>query len=76
MFVAGSDTTATAIRITMLYILSAPLVYHRLKREISEAVRDGRASSPIKQAEAKTLPYLQVSASLHTTYGLFRKITS
>ncbi|KAK7757415.1 hypothetical protein SLS62_000428 [Diatrype stigma] len=59
MFIAGSDTTSSAIRATMLYILSAPLIYHRLRREISEAVRDGRASSPIKQSEAKALPYLQ-----------------
>ncbi|KAI1249699.1 hypothetical protein MGN70_009313 [Eutypa lata] len=59
MFVAGSDTTAAAIRVTLLYILSSPLVYHRLKHEIAEALREERVSSPIKQSEAKSLPYLQ-----------------
>lgn len=67
MFVAGSDTTAAAIRVTLLYILSSPLVYHRLKHEIAEALREERVSSPIKQSEAKSLPYLQVSLGL----GLF-----
>ncbi|KAK8024315.1 pisatin demethylase [Apiospora rasikravindrae] len=60
MFVAGSDTSASAIRIALLYILSCPRVYQRLKAEIREAVREGRASSPvITVAEAKQLPYLQ-----------------
>ncbi|EMR70214.1 putative cytochrome p450 monooxygenase protein [Eutypa lata UCREL1] len=59
MFVAGSDTTAAVIRVTLLYILSSPLVYHRLKHEIAEALREERVSSPIKQSEAKSLPYLQ-----------------
>ncbi|KAI0836308.1 cytochrome P450 [Hypoxylon sp. FL0890] len=59
MFVAGTDTTATAIRITILHILATPRVYQRLKSEIASAVQDGKASHPITQAEARTLPYLQ-----------------
>ncbi|KAK7946821.1 uncharacterized protein PG986_011142 [Apiospora aurea] len=60
MFAAGSDTSASAIRITMLYILSCPRVYQKLKAEIRAAIREGRASSPvITVAEAKQLPYLQ-----------------
>ncbi|KAI2469670.1 cytochrome P450 [Annulohypoxylon bovei var. microspora] len=59
MFVAGSDTTASAIRATLLHILSIPRVYQRMKDEITLAVNEGRVSSPITQAEAKELPYLQ-----------------
>lgn len=57
---AGSDSTASTIRATLLYIISTPRVYFKLKEVILEAVRKGRASSPIRQAEAKGLPYLQV----------------
>lgn len=61
MFVAGSDTSASALRITMFYILSCPRVYQKLKAEIRDAIREGRVSSPvISVAEAKQLPYLQV----------------
>jgi len=53
--VAGSDTTATAIRSTLLYIITTPHVYQALLREIDEA----NLSTPIKGAEGETLPYLQ-----------------
>lgn len=52
---AGSDTTATAIRGTLLHILTCPRVYRRLVDEIAAA----DPSSPIKDAEAKRMPYLQ-----------------
>lgn len=61
MFVAGSDTTASAIRVTLFYLLSSPRVYRKLKEEIRVTVREGRASSPITAAQARELPYLQVS---------------
>ncbi|PKS05393.1 hypothetical protein jhhlp_008768 [Lomentospora prolificans] len=57
--VAGSDTTATAVRGTLLNLMTAPNAYYRLQKEIDEAVADGRASSPIQVAEARNLPYLQ-----------------
>lgn len=57
--VAGSDTTATAIRATLLAVISSPTVYQRLVRELAQAERDGRLSSPVKNAEALGLPYLQ-----------------
>jgi cytochrome P450 len=60
MFVAGSDTTANALRLTMLYLMATPLVYQKLKDEIAAAIRDGRASRPITSAEAREIPYLQV----------------
>lgn len=60
MIVAGSETTASVIRVTVLHIMSAPLVYNRLKKEIKEALNDGRvAHQPIRIEEAKRLPYLQ-----------------
>lgn len=59
--IAGSDTTATAIRSTMLYIITTPRVYQRLKEDIRSAMASGNASSPITNVEAKRLPYFQVS---------------
>jgi len=60
MIVAGSETTASVIRVTVLHIMSSPRVYNRLKQEIKEALKDGRvAHQPIRIEEAKRLPYLQ-----------------
>jgi hypothetical protein len=64
MFIAGSDTTAAVIRVTMLHIMSSPQVYQKLKEEIRSAIKEGKVSTPITNAEAKTLPYLQVSHKL------------
>ncbi|KAF5531626.1 pisatin demethylase [Fusarium phyllophilum] len=59
MFVAGSDTTASVIRAGMLHILATPHVYSRLKREIANTIREGRASRPISNAESLFQPYIQ-----------------
>lgn len=60
MLVAGTESTASAIRCILTHAMTAPAVYRQLKAEIRAAVRDGRASSPIIQAEeARALPYLQ-----------------
>ncbi|KAL9087667.1 MAG: hypothetical protein Q9165_006591 [Trypethelium subeluteriae] len=57
---AGSDTSATVIRATMLYLLTNPSVYHRLQAEIDDAANEGRISRPVvTDAEARALPYLQ-----------------
>lgn len=56
---AGSDTTATAIRATLLFLMTSPLVYRRLQAEIDAGIREGRISAPITDAEGKDLPYLQ-----------------
>lgn len=58
--IAGSDTTATAIRGTMLYLISSPLAYRKLQDEIDSAIAEGRVSSPVKAEEGKRLQYLQV----------------
>lgn len=37
--IAGSDTTASAIRGTLLHLITNPRVYLRLQREVDDAVR-------------------------------------
>ncbi|KAJ5655537.1 hypothetical protein N7507_007487 [Penicillium longicatenatum] len=56
---AGSDTTATAIRATMLYVMTNPRVYNLLVQEIQTAERNGSISSPITSAESREMPYVQ-----------------
>lgn len=57
--IAGSDTTATSIRTTMLYLMSSPQVYRKLAHEVRTAAAEGRLSTPITDEEARSLPYLQ-----------------
>lgn len=61
--IAGSDTTATAIRATLLHIMTNPRVYAKLQREIDDAVRNGEAPAAkdglISATQARQLPYLQ-----------------
>ncbi len=59
--VAGSDTTATTIRVMMLSLLSSPVAYARLQEEIDKGIRTGNISSPVTDAEARRLPYLQAA---------------
>ncbi|KAJ4350772.1 hypothetical protein N0V95_004449 [Ascochyta clinopodiicola] len=56
---AGSDTTATAIRSTMLYLIAHPRVYYRLQAEIDAAVDSGAAPGIVQDATLRNLPYLQ-----------------
>ncbi|KAK3346524.1 cytochrome P450 [Lasiosphaeria hispida] len=46
--VAGSDSTATAIRVTILALLNTPLALRTLTREIDQGIAAGRISSPIR----------------------------
>jgi len=56
----GSDTSATVIRVIMLYIMTNHRVYAKLQAEIDEGTKNNRISSPvIKDSEARKLPYLQ-----------------
>ena len=57
--IAGSDTTATAIRSTMLHIITSTQSYKKLQSEVDVAIQSHGISSPITDAEAKKLPYLQ-----------------
>ncbi|KAK9419585.1 putative Pisatin demethylase 7 [Seiridium unicorne] len=61
IFVAGSDTTAATIRVTMLHVLSNPRLYHSLKAEVKRAIQEGKVSTLITSAEGRALQYLQVS---------------
>ena len=54
----GSDSTATAIRMTFLYILTNPVVYNRLVQEL-EANKHRISSPMIQSSDAQNLPYLQ-----------------
>lgn len=59
---AGSDTTATAIRSTMLYLIAHPRIYYRLRVEVEVAVSSGAApavSSIVQDATLRNFPYLQ-----------------
>ncbi|UPL04224.1 hypothetical protein LCI18_015158 [Fusarium solani-melongenae] len=54
--IAGSDTTATAIRSTMLHIITSPRVYNKLRTEISKTTY----SEPIiPDSIGRDLTYLQ-----------------
>ncbi len=44
---------------TLLYLISNPPAYRRLLAELDGAIEDGSVSSPITDAEARALPYLQ-----------------
>lgn len=61
--IAGSDTTAGAIRGALLQIMTNARVYAKLQKEIDEAVRDGIAPRAgeglIAAAQARKLLYLQ-----------------
>ncbi|KAK3362327.1 pisatin demethylase [Lasiosphaeria hispida] len=59
LITAGADNSSTAIRCTLLHIISSPQVYLELKHEIFSAIREGRASNPITYEEARRIPYLQ-----------------
>jgi cytochrome P450 len=71
---AGSDTTATAIRATLLYLIMHPRVTSKLRTEISS----NPISSPIRDAEARKPPYLQAITKeglriFHPVVGLMSK---
>jgi cytochrome P450 len=64
VIIAGFENTSSVIRTTMLYLMTTPAVYKRFKEEVMQAVREGRASSPITFEEGKRIPYLQVGLLL------------
>ncbi|KAK1543408.1 hypothetical protein CPAR01_04041 [Colletotrichum paranaense] len=57
--IAGSDTTATAIRATLLYIITNPRVHNKLLAEILSKYNTTARRPIISDAEARNLPYLQ-----------------
>lgn len=61
--IAGSDTTASALRGLLLHTMTNARVYNKLQREIDDAVGEGKAPRAgeglISAAQARQLPYLQ-----------------
>lgn len=56
---AGSDTTVTAIRATILYVVTNPRVYYKLRQELDDAHAASRLTQPIAaDRECRSLPYL------------------
>ena len=57
---AGSDSTASSLRLTLHFICTSPPILDRLLAEVNAAIEDGQISRPvIKDSEARQLPYLQ-----------------
>lgn len=57
---AGSDSTASSLRLTLHFISTSPPIQARLLAEAKAGIEAGRISRPIiKDAEARQLPYLQ-----------------
>ena len=57
--IAGSDTSAGTMRAVMLNIMTSPMAYNKLQKEIDDGIKSGKISSPIKDAEGRQMPYLQ-----------------
>ncbi|KAI1806758.1 cytochrome P450 monooxygenase [Daldinia bambusicola] len=78
--IAGSDTTAIAIRTTLMYLVATPRVYLRLKKMIKETVERNEVSTPITYEEAQKIPYLRavvlegIRMRIPTPYGHFKKV--
>lgn len=57
---AGSDSTASSLRLTLHFISTSPPILARLIGEAKAGIESGRISRPvIKDSEARQLPYLQ-----------------
>jgi cytochrome P450 len=59
--VAGSDTTATAIRCIMRWVVLHPCVYQKLQKEIDHTVAAGLvpdSAAIVPKAQAENLPYM------------------
>jgi len=54
--IAGGDTAATAIRATLLHVMTCPQVYQRIQAEVDST---SVANCIISDEQARKLPYLQ-----------------
>jgi cytochrome P450 len=77
--IAGSETTASVMRITLLSLISSPPVYNKLKDTVREAIKSGTITEPISYATAKEIPYLRVSPQIDSMVydqrGRFKSLT-
>lgn len=69
--VAGSETTASVMRITFLYLISSPTIYNKLKATVKEVVSSGTVAEPISYEMAREIPYLRVSLTTATVVFQF-----
>lgn len=71
---AGSDSTAIALRAVFYFLMKTPAAYKRAQEEIDAAVARRALSSPVKYAEALKLPFLcaciKEAMRLHPSVGL------
>ncbi|KAH8657852.1 cytochrome P450 [Xylariales sp. PMI_506] len=56
---AGTETSISTIRSILMFLMTSPNTYQKLKQEISGAIKQGLISSPATNEEAKNLRYLQ-----------------
>jgi cytochrome P450 len=70
---AGSDTSATIIRVVFLYVITSPLLLSKLRKELDDAIRDGHVSSPIRDSEGRQLRFLQ--ACIKEAFRLWPPVT-
>ncbi|OCT45915.1 putative P450 monooxygenase [Cladophialophora carrionii] len=57
--IAGSDSTAGALRITMMMLVGNPVAYGRLVADVDQAIVDGKISYPIvRYSEALEIEFL------------------
>ena len=73
--IAGSDTTAIALRSILYNLMRNPSTMDKLLHEIDQAQRDGKLSNPISYKESTThLPYLHAvikeAMRIHPSLGL------
>lgn len=71
---AGSDSTASALRIALWFVSTTPPVLSRLLTEAEAGIEAGRISRPvIKDSEARQLPYLQ--ACIKESFRMYPPVT-
>ncbi|KAI5922367.1 pisatin demethylase [Camillea tinctor] len=72
--IAGSDTTAIALRSLLHNLLINPHCYAKLRNEIDNKDKNGELSLPIQMKEASAMPYLQAclkeAMRMHPSVGL------
>jgi cytochrome P450 len=57
---AGADSTATALRCTLFYLMTNPPSWHRLRAAVDDVAAQRQHESPfILEASLRNIPYLQ-----------------
>ncbi|KXS96362.1 hypothetical protein AC578_3086 [Pseudocercospora eumusae] len=72
--VAGTDTIGSTIRTVFACLLSSPPAYSRVAKEIRDRDTEDSISSPVTEAQCRSLPYLQ--AVLRESMRLYPPLTA